>query len=91
MKNIKKMKYKNVLWKMICVIGVLFLCTGICMKLINDFQIARSSISVIGGADGPTSIYLAGQVGVNWEGWIAGIGILLVMIFVVRFVKKKNK
>ena len=26
----------------------------------------NSSISVIGGSDGPTSIFLAGKIGINW-------------------------
>lgn len=53
------------------------------------------SIGIIGGADGPTSIYLAGELGWNWLN-IFGIIIVLLMlipniIYVIRFPGQKNK
>lgn len=53
------------------------------------------NIGIIGGADGPTSIYLAGELGWNWLN-IFGIIIVVLMripniIYAIRFPGQKNK
>lgn len=47
------------------------------------------SIDIIGGADGPTSIYIATSV--NWSLYI-GLGVLIILMIVGLIVwKKKHK
>ena len=40
----------------------------------------NSSISVIGGSDGPTSIFLAGKIGTNWLNIFGLIIVALLLI-----------
>lgn len=68
---------------------------GITLSLIGIIMVAISlvlkvkSLSVIGGADGPTSIFIAGKVGdaSAITGIVVGIVLLAIGIFV--FVRKK--
>ncbi len=50
----------------------------------------QMSVSIIGGADGPTSIFLAGKVGNDFS--VAGIvvGILLLVIAGLLMLRKKK-
>lgn len=50
----------------------------------------QMSVSIIGGADGPTSIFLAGKIGNDFS--VAGIvvGILLLVIAVLLMLRKKK-
>lgn len=54
-----------------------------------------NSISIIGGSDGPTSIFLAGKLGI---GWLNVYGLILVIlllipniIYAIKFKDKKNQ
>ena len=53
-----------------------------------------SSISIIGGADGPTSIFLAGKIGFDF-GWLNLLGLILVVLLlvpnIIYAVKAKNQ
>lgn len=69
-------------------IGLLLLISGalsITMSII--FKIKKvAAVSIIGGADGPTSIFVAGKLGGNViaAGIIIGIVLLAAGIFVIR-------
>ena len=39
------------------------------------------SYSIIGGADGPTSIFVAGQIG---SGWFNGYGLIFLILLLFR-------
>ena len=39
-----------------------------------------NSISIIGGADGPTSVFIAGKLGMNW---LAFFGLILVILLLI--------
>lgn len=75
-------------------IGVLFLCIGIYIEVFvkNMFnnQELNAAVGIIGGADGPTSIFIAGRLDTNLVPWILGIGIVLIIICVVRLLKKRK-
>lgn len=50
----------------------------------------NASISIIGGADGPTSIFVAGSLG---DGWFEGsilIGAVLVVLGALLYYKKRK-
>ena len=52
----------------------------------------NSTISIIGGADGPTSIFLAGKLGVNWLN-IFGLRIVVLLLVpnIIYALKEKNQ
>lgn len=65
--------------------GILALVLGITSK-----QKKASSISIIGGADGPTSIFVAGKVGsFSWPLFAAGV--CLLGLAVALYISMKNK
>lgn len=71
----------------ITVIGIATVITGLILKANGQM-----SVSVIGGADGPTSIFVAGKVGSTSAvaGIVAGIVLIAAGIFmIVKMVKKK--
>ena len=49
----------------------------------------RASISIIGGADGPTSIFLAGTFGIPWGIYIATA--VVVVVTIIYFIRKHKK
>lgn len=73
------------------ILGIILTVIGIVMTVVSlIFKIkGQMSVSIIGGADGPTSVFVAGKVGSPLAiiGIIAGIAVLAVGIFMVA--KKK--
>ena len=67
-------------------LGILAVCVGIDMK-----QKSAVAVSIIGGADGPTSIFLAGKVGNDFS--MAGIviGILLIITAAILIARSRKK
>ena len=51
---------KKIIGIIIGILGVVIICLGVFMNIKGG-----KSVSIIGGADGPTSIFLAGKVGGN--------------------------
>lgn len=66
-------------------IGILFVVLGFTMKR-NE----PAAVSIIGGADGPTSIFLAGKLGGEVFNFLMAMGVILVLITVIVFLKKKR-
>lgn len=63
------------------VIGVALIIMGVISKI----KQRGMSVSIIGGADGPTSIFLAGKVDNLWMvGVIVGLILLVIGIFIVK-------
>lgn len=71
------------------VIGITLSQIGIIMVVISLVLKVNERVSVIGGADGPTSIFIAGKVGSASAitGIVVGIVLLAIGIFV--FARKK--
>lgn len=63
---------------------------SICAEAAEEQQTAEVSISIIGGADGPTSIFLAGRVDHIFAVAAAVMLILGIMIAVVWKILKKK-
>lgn len=76
---------KKIVGITLTVIGIVVTALSLILKIKGQI-----SVSVIGGADGPTSIFLAGKVVDNSAvtGIIAGIVLLVVGIFMIV---RKNK
>lgn len=68
------------------VIGIIAVLFGIMVK----FKKA-ASISIIGGADGPTAIFIAGKVGDNFSWGLVLIGAVIAAIAVLAILKNRQK
>ena len=70
------------------VIGIIMAAISLVFKINEQISVTKS-VSVIGGADGPTSIFVAGKIGgaSAITGIIVGIVLLAVGIFI--FARKK--
>ena len=79
---------KKIMAVIVAVIGFLLIGWGVNLKMNNSV-----AISIIGGADGPTSVFIAGKIG---DGMIGGIilgGVIftgLAIIFIRNNKKKKR-
>lgn len=67
------------------VAGALMACLGVFMKVKG-----AGAVSVIGGADGPTSIFIAGKVGGSSSMGMIVVGVLLVVAGILAFKWKRK-
>ena len=65
--------------------GVVMACLGVYLKVKG-----AGAVSVIGGADGPTSIFIAGKVGGGSAVGIIVVGVLLVAAGILLFKWKRK-
>ena len=70
------------------VIGIIMAAINLVFKVNEQMSVAKS-VSVIGGADGPTSIFLAGKVGDTSAVMGMVVGILLITAGIFMIVRKK--
>lgn len=74
--------------------GAAVILCGILLKFILKFRREKAlSISVIGGSDGPTSIFLAGKVGGGFFAVLVAFGLLLILLAglaLIYFIRKKK-
>ena len=77
---------KKIVAAVVMILGLILAVSGIQWKMKGS-----ASISVIGGADGPTSIFVAGKVGDGMTVGMMVIGVLLIVAGVViyKMIKKK--
>ena len=64
---------------------------GLCAALsaIRAHMMMNAAIGIIGGADGPTSIFIAGRVGTNTT--LVAAAVIIVLVTIVYFVIRKRK
>lgn len=76
---------KKIFGLIMTVLGVIVIAVNVILKMKKS-----ASISIIGGADGPTSIFLAGKVGTNFStvGIISGFALIILAIFLMVSKKK---
>jgi LPXTG-motif cell wall-anchored protein len=65
------------------ILGIVLAVIGIVLK-----QKENTAVSVIGGADGPTSIFIAGKL--NVDNFMIVVGIILLILAGVIFYKRKH-
>ena len=91
--NTNPANLKNRDWRGLALVAVsIILLMSSIIPLILKIQFETSmstSIGVIGGADGPTSIFIAGKLGTPWGLYIATAVVIVVTI--VYFVKKRRR
>ena len=68
------------------IIGSIIFAIGIIMKLMTS-----AAISYIGGADGPTAIFIAGKVGSGPDLLLIGLGIILLILGLIFIFRQKHK
>ena len=68
------------------IIGIILTIAGIVSKAKKAV-----AISIIGGADGPTSVFLAGKVGCDISVSLIVIGVILIAITIILWLRKRGK
>jgi len=76
---------KKIVSAVLGLIGILIVAFGIILKMKKNY-----SVSIIGGADGPTSIYLAGKIGSDASLSMIAAGIVIVVIAGIVILKHKR-
>lgn len=77
---------KKIVVILVGIIGVLLTIVGIVTKAKKAM-----SIAIIGGADGPTSIFLAGKLGADFSIGLIVIGLILVVLTIILWIRKCGK
>lgn len=74
------------------IIGAVLASAGMILAIIGGILKTENAvaISVIGGADGPTSIFLAGKIGNGFTIPVMMIGVILLLVGVGIFIIKKR-
>ena len=81
-------KMKKTAGSVLLIIGAVLILTGT-LTLFNINSNPASEISIIGGADGPTVVFLASRIGMPLLAAII-IGAVLVIIGIIVLLKKKK-
>lgn len=68
-----------------CIIGFLLISIGGIMKAKE-----HAAVSIIGGADGPTSIFLAGSLNGDISIFLILTGVIVLVITLIAFFKRKH-
>lgn len=76
---------KKVFWIIPCIVGMLLVSFGGIMKVKEN-----TAVSIIGGVDGPTSVFVAGKLNGNLAFGLIIIGIVLLGVAVIAFFKRKH-
>ena len=72
--------------------GIMYLILNIVRRIYTFAMQKGMAISVIGGADGPTSIFLAGNVGGTWSSiiYLLSLVVILIGIGILVYIRKKK-
>ena len=76
---------KKILVGVVTIIGIALAAVGIGLKM-ND----AASIAVIGAADGPTTIFVAGRLGSGISYGFIFVGVVLSIIGIMIYIKNKK-
>lgn len=76
---------KKICSPMIGILGAILAVIGMIGK-----EKEQMSVAIIGGADGPTSIFLAGKVGGGISSVFVTIGVLLLVMAILWYVKQRR-
>ena len=76
---------KKILGIVAGVVGIIFIIAGIALKMNNN------ALSVIGGADGPTSVFVAGKLNsVLVSILLIAIGVVMLIVAIIFYFLKKK-
>jgi oxaloacetate decarboxylase beta subunit len=74
---------KKIIGSILAILGVAIIIINLIVKIKGQM-----AVSIVGGADGPTSIFVAGKVGNNALAWIV-VGVVLFAGGIFMLVTKK--
>ena len=74
---------KKILGIVAGVVGIIFIIVGAALKMNNN------AISIIGGADGPTSVFVAAKLNSVPVSLLLVIGIVLLIVAIIFYLKRK--
>lgn len=80
---------KKVIGIIMGILGVMATAIGIMWK-VKEHKMSVNGISIIGGADGPTSIFIVGKFGGNFWAYSIIIGIIVLIVAGVILFKHKH-
>ena len=72
--------------------GIIYIILNFIRKVLEYAQKKSVAISIIGGADGPTSIFLAGKLGAGFYlgTYLLWLLIILLVVGIVIYIRKKK-
>lgn len=76
---------KKVLWTFTCTVGMLLVVFGAALKMQEN-----TAASIIGGADGPTSVYVVGKLNTNFPVVLMIIGIVVLAAAIIVCLRRKQ-
>lgn len=72
--------------------GIIYLILNFIRRVSEYAQNKLAAVSIIGGADGPTSIFLAGKVGAGFffGSYLIWLLVILALVGIVIYIRKKK-
>lgn len=90
-KELKLFDLKGLLLAILSVIMILICAIPDAFTNLFNVQM-NSSVSIIGGADGPTSIFIAGKIGaLTWMYVLTAVVIVLTVIYWIKRIRRRNR
>lgn len=87
---VKGLKIKN--YQKLKKYGIIYLILNFIRKILVYAQKKSVTVSIIGGADGPTSIFLAGKVGTGffWGTYLVWLLVTLLGVGILIYIRRKK-
>ena len=70
--------------------GIMYLILNFIRRIYTYAMQKGMAVSIIGGADGPTSIFLAGKVGGSMIAYLVSLVVILIGVGIVVYIRKKK-
>ena len=70
--------------------GIMYLILNFVRRIYTFAMQKGMAFSIIGGADGPTSIFLAGKIGGSMIAYLVSLVVILIGVGIVIYLKKKK-
>ena len=70
--------------------GIMYLILNFVRRIYTFAMQKGVAVSIIGGADGPTSIFLAGKVGGSMIAYLVSLVVILIGVGIVIYIRKKK-
>ena len=81
---------KKILGIVAGIVGIISVIVGVALKM-NNNAIAINAIAIIGGADGPTSVFVAGKLNsVLVSILLIAIGVVMLIVAIIFYLKRKR-
>ena len=75
---------KKILGIVAGIVGIISVIVGVALKMNNN------AIAIIGGADGPTSVFVAGKLNVLVSILLIAIGVVMLIVAIIFYLKRKR-